>query len=405
VTLTVRPITAAEAPLFCARMARGFGSDARDDDHERLLAILAPERTSCAFAGAELVGTCAAFTFDLTVPGGALPMAGTTMITVQPTHRRRGALRAMMEAHLRDARAHDEPLAGLWASEASIYARFGYGIASHGLMLKVDGRAVEFRGDPPPGRVSLVEPERAAYLLPVVYERVRTGRPGMFTRSETWWTLRVIRDPEHARQGRSAKRFVVHEGPEGPDGYAIYRQEAKWTNELPEGTVHLLELVASSGAAHEALWRFLLRIDLHPHLDCWNVAVDDELPWRVTSVRSLRRQLCDSLWIRLLDVPRALAGRRYRERGRIRIGVHDATVPDCSGTYELESDGDVASCARVDAPPDVELPAEVLGAVYLGGTDLAGPARAGLVRGSPEAVAATGRLFAWTPAPWCPEMF
>ena len=133
--LTIRPIKDSEFDLFRSKIARGFGGDIhKEDDPKNLRSILEPTRTVCAFDGKELVGTCAAFTLDLTVPGATLGMGGTTMITVQPTHRRRGALRAMMQAHLEEIKDRGEPLAGLWASESSIYGRFGYGYAVEAFM-------------------------------------------------------------------------------------------------------------------------------------------------------------------------------------------------------------------------------------------------------------------------------
>ena len=90
-----------------------------------------------AFEEGQIVGGAGAFPFELSVPGGSLPCAGVTAVGVHPTHRRRGVLRSMMDAQLRDVHERGEPIAALWASEETIYGRFGYGIASWAGELKV----------------------------------------------------------------------------------------------------------------------------------------------------------------------------------------------------------------------------------------------------------------------------
>ncbi|MHC4209863.1 MAG: GNAT family N-acetyltransferase [Planctomycetota bacterium] len=403
--LTVRPIEEAEFETFRAKIARGFGFDPHPEDDGRLFRqTLDLDRTVCAFDGDEMIGTCAAYTFDLTVPGGILPMGGTTIVTVQPTHRRLGVLTAMMRAHLAEIRDRGEPLAGLWASESSIYGRFGYGLAAEAYDLKVDSRAIRFAGEAPAGAVRLVEPPEAQRLLPPVHERIRPTRPGLLSRSDPWWKMRFFYDPEHRRRGKSARRFAVYVNADRVDGYTIYRQKEKW-EEFPDGTVHVQEVMAATTEAHEALWRFLARIDLYPNVQYWNLPVDDELPWRVTDPRRIQRSIGDTLWLRLIDVPRALEGRRYACRERLVLAVHDPFLPDNSGRYLLDASPDGARCARTDQDADLELPVEALGALYLGAHRVEALARAGIVSGSPSARAAAGRLFDSEPLPWCPEMF
>ena len=403
--LTVRPIEESEFDTFHAKMARGFGGDPDPkDDPSFFREIIEFDRTVAAFDGDEMVGTGGAFSFDLTVPGGVLAMAGTTIISVQPTHRRRGVLRAMMKAHLEEVRRRGEPLAGLWASESSIYGRFGYGQATDLHQVKLDAGTIEFSGDAPAGAVRLVEPDEARASMKTVYERIRPTRPGMLSRSEAWWTGRMMYDPEHRRRGRSAKRFAVYTGPAGVEGYAVYRQKDKW-DDFPEGEIRVSELMAATPDAHEALWRYLTRIDLFPRVEYWNLPVDDELPWRVVEARRVRRQVWDALWIRLVDIPRALQGRSYRAEGRLVLGVRDPFMPDNDGRYLLEAGPGGVTCARTSDDADLELDVSALGALYLGGRSISTLARAGWVRGDAVTLATAGALFAWDPQPWCPEIF
>jgi predicted acetyltransferase len=405
VNLTVRPIQEAEFETFRAKLAQGFGSDPYPEEDGRFFReTMDLDRTICAFDGDEMIGTAAAYTIDLTVPGGVLPMGGTTVVTVQPTHRRRGVLTAMMRAHLAEIRGRKEPLAGLWASEASIYGRYGYGMAAESYHLKVDGRTIRFAGDAPDCSVRIIDPAEAPRVVPPVYERIRPTRVGSLTRSDAWWKMRYFYDPEHRRRGRSARRFAVCTSGDRIDGYAIYRQKDKW-EDFPDGTVYLQEVMAATGEAHEALWRFLTRIDLFPNVEYWNLPLDDELPWRVTESRRIRREISDSLWLRVMDIPRALEGRRYACRERLVLEIQDPFLPDNSGRYLLDASPDGATCARTDEDADLELPVDALGALYLGARRIETLSRARIVRGGADAVAAAGRLFAADPPPWCPEIF
>lgn len=407
--ITVRPIAESEVDAFRAAIARGFGEDPfEEEDASHFLDVFEIDRLIAAFDGDEVVGTCGAFTFDLTVPGGTLPMGGTTIITVQPTHRRRGVLRKMMQAHLDEMRGKGEPLAGLWASESGIYGRFGYGLAAECATTTIDTKSIAFTGEPPEGMVRLVSTDDAASILPELYDRVRPTRPGMLSRREGWWRHRVLRDVKHRRGGRSQLRIAVHYGgtggADGPTGYAIYRQKEEW-GDFPKGEVHVVEVMAPTPEAHEALWRYLTRIDLFPHVKYWNTPVDDELPWRVTEGRRVERKIWDTLWLRPIDIGRAMEGRKYASAAKIVLGVSDPAMPDNDGCYELDASPDGARCRRTSADPDVELGVDTLGAIYLGAPRTRSLARARLIKGGDEAVSTLERVMAWSPAPWCEEVF
>src|SRR5262245_9642979 len=108
-----------------------FGrSGPSDEQADRVARVLPVERVHAAWEGERAVGGASALPLLLTVPGGRLPAAGVTAVGVLPTHRRRGILRALMRAQLDDCRRRGEPVAYLWATEDTIYGRFGYGIAS-----------------------------------------------------------------------------------------------------------------------------------------------------------------------------------------------------------------------------------------------------------------------------------
>lgn len=405
----IRTITPEDADLFRSRLSRGFGRDSDDDDsaRERFEATFDYDRTLAAFDGEDIVGTAGAFSLGLTVPGGAeVPMGGTTIITVQPTHRRQGVLRQLMDRHLDDVADRHEPLAGLWASEATIYGRFGYGQATHRYVTKIEGGDLSFR-DPPEAstRVRLAEPDEAKKVLPVLYDSVRTTKSGMLTRSKEWWANRLFADPESWRGGKSAHRYLVCDVDGSPAGYAIYRQDAKWDDFVASGEIDLVEVVTSDPSAHLAMWSFLTSIDLFPKVSWWNMPLDDPLSLVVSDTRKVRRTLSDALWIRLMDAEVALEARSYEHDDVVTFSLSDRTRPENEGTYRLEVEGGVASCTRTSDAAELSLDTDVLGHLYLGGGDALGMAAAGRVTGDRGAITRLQRLFRTDAAPWCNEVF
>ena len=401
----IRPIREVEVDEFRRRLMEGFGDDLHDEDTApaRFRDLVDLDDTRCAFDEGEMVGTLAWFDLGLAVPDGGVRAAGTTMVTVRATHRRRGVLRAMMDEHLEVTRAARLPVAVLWASESAIYGRFGFGLATDAVSVSFDAAAAGI-GPDATTPVALVDAEKAATLLPPVYERARRERPGMLERTERWWHWRFIDDPSWERQGRSRRRYVVVGDPANPDGYAMYRQKQQW-EAFPTGTVHVTEVVAATREAHRALWAYLTSIDLFPQVSYWNQPADDELRWRATDPRRIRGTVSDGMWLRVLDVPAAMEARRYGADGSFRLGITTSSVPDISGTYELVIENGRATCRPTDTRPEVTMGASELGASYLGAPRLRGLWRAGRVAGPERVVAALGRSLEWPIAPWCPEIF
>jgi predicted acetyltransferase len=171
-----------------------------EDQAERLIRVMPAERVYAAWEGGRAVGGLGAFPFQLTIPGGRVPAAGVTVAGVLPTHRRRGVLRGMMRALLDACYQHGEPVAYLWASEDTIYGRFGFGWASFAAEIDLPRERSAFHAPFAPfGRVQLVSPGAAKEFVAPVYERVAAETPGMFARSSTWWQARILADPEWRR--------------------------------------------------------------------------------------------------------------------------------------------------------------------------------------------------------------
>ena len=227
--VTVGPVGDDRAAEYLAAMGQAFGFDSSDEHRERFSKYFEWDRARAAYDGDRIVGTLGAYSFEMTVPGGTMPCGGTTVVAVLPTHRRRGVLRQMIESHFEDVRERGEPIAGLWASESSIYGRFGYGIAAVGLDVEVDRDHVDLhRLAPRAAPARLVSREEAMDLFPPFYDRERRLRPGFFARSPSWWEFRRFHDSEPSREGATAFRYAVTEENGVVTGFAQYRFKEKW---------------------------------------------------------------------------------------------------------------------------------------------------------------------------------
>ena len=403
--IEIRPITEQELPAFGRSLERTFGEVWTEQDWEAERPVFEVNRSIGAFDGPEVVGTTGAYSLILTVPGDSLPMAGVTSVGVQPSHRRRGILTQMMRRQLDDLHDSGEPIAGLWASESSIYGRFGYGMAAPVSELQIErDRSAFIRPHHPTGRIRLVEKEEALKELPPVFDRVCRDQPGMWARTEAWWK-RTLTDLERWRQGASSLFFALQESTQGIDGYAMYRVKREWKSGLPASVVRVQEHMAETPEAYAHLWRFLFDIDLVRQIEAYPRPVDEPLVWMLAEPRRLVMNVSDGMWLRLVDLPAALAARRYSAVGRLVFDVNDSFCPWNEGRYELEGGPDGAECRPTERPVDIVLGTVDLAAAYLGGVRFSLLHRAGRIEGDAEALHRADAMFAWDPLPWCHQEF
>jgi predicted acetyltransferase len=384
-----------------------FGQRVVDDDLPVYEAYTELDRALAAYDGGRVVGTAGIFTFDLTIPRGAVPVAGVTMVGVHPTHRRRGILTAMMRAQLEAIRERNEPMAILWASEPAIYGRFGYGLASFKASIEIERARAGFRDPQPPvGSFRLVEPDEATAACRPVYDRYRPMRVGAFSRNDGWWQAEFIHDPERWRRGGGPAFFVVHETDGVCDAYARYRMHSEWDDRGPKGSIEVQEAIALTSVAERELWGYLLSIDLTAKCRAFNVPIDSSLRFMLREPRRLGMTIGDAVWLRIVDLPAALARRAYAGSDRLILEVRDAFCPWNSGRWQVEATPDGTQVTTTRGEPDLVLDAAELGSVYLGGVSLAELALSGrLDEGTPGAVARGDALLRTPLAPWCPAVF
>ena len=334
------------------------------------------------------------------VPGARTPVAGLTWVGVHPGARRRGLLRAMIEDHLGRSLARGEAVSALFAAEPAIYGRFGYGLAAHELQLRVPRGAALRDVDGAPEftvRLETADLERHGPTVAALHGAV--ARPG--------WAVRDVRqqaaffdDPAELRGGAEPRRIAVVERDGTAFGYALFRRQEKWEQAGPRGTVKVREVCVEDPAAARALWGVLLDLDLMGTTEVGGLAVDDPLLGLLVDQRRAEPRWADNLWVRVLDVPAALAARRYAAPVDVVLEVRDAMLAGNEGRWHLRGGPDGAEVTRTDGPADVDLDVRELGAAYLGGTSLTGLAGAGLVREhTPGAVHRAAVAFGWPVAP------
>ena len=380
-----------------------FASENTMEDMERFSQWLKVERVHAAWEGDRIVGGAGVFDFEMSVPGGAsIPSSGVTVVGVYPTHRRRGVIRDLMRAQLADCRERGELAAWLWASEAMIYPRYGYGLASRLASVTLARERTAFAQPfEPRGVFRLVELEEAAKHFPALYDEARTRRPGMFSRDKAWWETRRLFDDPSQRRGRGPLNRVLLELDGRPAGYALYQVQQDWARGSSKGTVTIREAVVPSPEATRELWRWLLDFDWTSQFVA-DLPLDHELFLLLAEPRRLGGTINDGVWARLLDVEQALSARAYNGDGEVVLDVTDGFIPELAGRYRVTAGG----TGRTEADPDLSLDMTGLGSIYLGEFTFADLVRSSRARElTKDAVRRADALFATDTKPWCIEIF
>jgi predicted acetyltransferase len=400
--LIVRPAAEDDFEEFMRVSSLAFLQDHVPLEAERFRRAFAAHRFHLVLDEDEVIGTCGMFDRCLAVPGAdPAPVAAVTAVTVKPGHRRRGALTRMMRTQLDELHRGGTALAALWASEGGIYGRFGYAPATHHLALEVPTR-LPFRPgvDLGPDRVLQLPRSEAMVHIGTIYEQALDQRAGRLERDDEAWELHLT-DGDTQRDGGSPLRFAVH-----PDGYAVFRTHRGWGDRGPAGRIDVHEMVTTTPVAAAAIWRYLLDYDLVATVHA-EVGLDDPVRHLLADPRQAVGKLQEALWVRLVDVDRALARRTYPAAVDAVLEVSDGFCPWNAGRWRLRAPaGGAAEITRTDDPADLALDVAALGAASLGGPTLLALADAGRVRELvPGAAAAVSRAFGADRPPHCPELF
>ena len=405
--IEIRPVPAADQRRWYDAINVAFGEDVPDGQWELEQKMFEPDRALGVYDGDLVVGGGSAFSFSMTVPGGhKAKVGGVTMVGVMPTHRRQGALRALMARQLSDIRDRGEPIAALWASEGSIYQRFGYGLAMVNGAVDVERDRAAFRNPfEPSGRVELRDADTARPALKHVYDICQARTPGFYERDDEWWDV-VQSDLEFRRHGMSKRYTAVLLRDEQPVGYALYRIKNDWLPTGPANTLHISELIGLDAAAVQELWRYAFGVDLMHNIRYRLGPADHPLLLMMAEPRRVQLRATDGVWMRVVDVKGALEVRGYAADDSLVLEVSDSFMPEVAGRWRLTTSGGRGSAEPTTDAADIQLDITDLGAVYMGGFRFASLGRAArTVECTEGARARADEMFASTEAPWCPEVF
>lgn len=372
-TVEIRQIRDDELPAFVNTLSTAF---LERPDVEKAAAEVRPlwdlERAWAAFDDGRMCGTFRSWATELTVPGGErLPASAVSAVTVLPTHRRRGVLRGMVAAEHGAIRERGEVAGLLYASEYPIYGRFGYGPACLEATWTLDTHRSKFHGDPT-GGVELVKLDNdAATAMKEVFEAWRPRQPGEIRRRDVRWEYDLgIRE---SVWGPTWKGFaVLHRDPAGAvDGYARYHVDDKWEQRQPRSTINVDDLHALSDESHASLWRYLAEIDWVATVKAERRSPAERLPWLLANARAAEiSNVGDGMWVRLLDVRKALEARTYDREAHVVLDVVDREAPGGRTRVLLDASPAGATCAETQRSADLTLDVAALSAAYLGGVPL-----------------------------------
>jgi predicted acetyltransferase len=364
--------------------------------------LLEPGRTIGAFLDGQLVGTADAATSGLTLPGGVVvDHAAVTRIGVLPSFTRKGIATQLMGHQLGDIAARGEVVATLRASEATIYERYGYGVASSSRSVEIRTARAALRPDiGSGGPVRLLSVAEALDTLPRIYAENRPLRPGTIDRPPVWWQGVRLR----TEMSSGPSYIAVHGQPGSESGFARYRPvdtESWFISD--QRTIVVEDFFAPTTEAYLGLLRFLLELDLIDRVVFWMLPVDDPLPWLLVDRRAMRvTAVHDETWLRVVDAHKALAARSYSGDGTVTIAIHDPLLPNNSASFTVAGDG----AQPTDRRAQLHIGVEGLAAVLLGGATWRSLAVAGMARSDdPTALATADRLFAVPDAPYAGFFF
>lgn len=405
--ITLRAARDDEYADFIRDVERRFGDDLSDEELERFRPDFEFDRTVAAYDGDLRVGTGGTRSQTLTLPGAVpVPVAGVTFIGVAATHRRQGILRRMMEHLHADARDRGEMVASLLASEAPIYGRFGYGVATEFRYVEIDRRTASFRLPAPAGSIESLRPseETGELLDRLDGARIRTTA-GAMSRT-AGWAQRMMIDTADTRAGAGPLEITLSRNADGePDGIALWRLKSDWEMNRPNGTVKVLVVSATTDAARLRLHRHLVDVDLSNKVEIMNADPHDPTPLALSDARAYQtKAVGDWLWVKPLDPARCLSTRRYEAPGRLTLSVVDG---DTSSTLDLNvSDDGSATCEASSNAPGLTLDVSTVGSLLLGGHLPSILASTGLIDvHDPAALAMADRVFPTRRRPFCDTHF
>ncbi|MFE7131312.1 GNAT family N-acetyltransferase [Streptomyces sp. NPDC057638] len=413
-TLETRVVTEAELADWIRAVSNGFlratvVTDAQVASRREGLDL---SRTYGVFDGGRCVATYRSFGQKLTVPGGArVAASAVSSVTVAPTHRRRGLLSGLITDDLAAAKERGEVVSTLIAAEYPIYGRYGYGCATSTTEWSLDlprtGLGRRWSRPADGGRIDLVDGAEVRKVGPELHERCAAHQHGVVSRDDYWWrgSTGALDEPVFPWV---EPFYAVYRAANGEvEGLLTYRTDDVWSDsKQPQCAANVGDLVAVTPAAERALWHYLASVDWITTVRSGFRAPDDLLPRLLPDPRAAKViKQADWLWVRILDVVRALEARTYDVSATLVLELRDR-LGLAGGRYRLEVSPEGARCAPTAEAADLTMDIGVLGSLYLGDEN---PVRLKALGELEEhragAAAEADRVFRTARKPWCPDVF
>lgn len=328
---------------------------------------------------------------QINVGAESIPVLVINWIAVKPSHRRRGLLKRMMREHLDAARERDIPLALLEASEGAIYARFGFGATTRSLRAELDTRRLRWRDGVSlaQGSVEFVAPTFLTEHFRALTDAHHRHQYGAMRPLEMHRLMDLGQWDSEDKAPSQKLRAVVHFDPSGqPDGYALF-SHGGWDTPV---TATVQRVVAADAAVSRSLWDALASMDIverltylsHPG-DPLPLSLADE--WAVKITGGTDRQ-----WLRILDLPAAIAGRGFDGEGELTVGISDP-LGYADGVWRIAARDGVGSAELTAATPEVRLGVDALARLWFGDRTAEELAVAGHIHGDDTALRQLSSLF------------
>jgi predicted acetyltransferase len=371
-TITIDEVGPDDLATWAALNSRGFLSPRKPSANR--LDVLRKQLSELDFRLARINGVpCGAYRtwdLDLAVPGATtVRTRAIGSLSVLASHRRRGVASAFVRGALSGAREQGAALGQLIASQAEIYGRFGFGPATETVHLSVNTSRV--RLDPGEIVLEATDDPGLREIAPPLYQAVAAHLPGALPRNDLWWdrACGLIGEPGDAELDRPA---VIARDPDGTVvGTASYKIRGDWALDSP-AAIELEDFTAATPAGYRALWAYLASLDLTDRILAADRPVHEPLPWILPDRRAVTEEhRTDFQWLRILDVPSALTARTAQAPGSAVLEVLDP-LGYANGRWLVDADetGHITVTSAPGGTPDLTLPVQTLGAVYLGQTPL-----------------------------------
>lgn len=383
-----------------------FAGDQETSDQEA--EATQPEWTTCAWVDGKLATTLGTIPFTVRLNGAPVSMGGVTAVGTYPQYRRQGLLRKVTQQAFETMRGRNQAYAILWASMGAIYQRFGYGLAASQVRYDFDPRYAAFAfPQPAPGSVELLSKDDGLPIAKQLYIEYATPRNLMIHRGSYMWEHSTL-TPMH--KGMPAHGIAVYRDPRGnPRGYMVYSVgEENIPSPGPNQLMRVKDFLALDMDAYRGLWEYIRRHDLVGKVAMHNaVPEDDPAPDLLLEPRMLNRTTMDAIWMRVVDVERAVPARPYGARGELTFAITgDDMCPWNNATYLLETDGPTSTVSRTNRTPAVTMPINSLASLLSGHRSATRLHRAGLLETFDlSALATADALFKTEYAPFCPNEF